>query len=268
MRQNFLEGWYLGMGTASLFPLSSVGLCLVMCLVEMSALIARVQSVWNELSDELGRFWLLWRYRHHLASFSIWWREALKRAVDLSGGAVLVVVCAPIMALVAALIKLDSRGSIMFSQERVGRYGRPFTIRKFRTMVHNAESSTGPVWARPEDDPRVTRLGRFLRRTHLDELPQLFNVITGHMSLVGPRPERPCFVETLRQAVPAYDSRHFVKPGMTGLAQVHYRYDQSLQDVRRKVRFDLLYVRRMCLSLDLRILAWTMFVVVTGRGIR
>jgi lipopolysaccharide/colanic/teichoic acid biosynthesis glycosyltransferase len=107
-----------------------------------------------------------------------------------------------------------------------------------------------------------------LRRSHLDELPQLFNVILGDMSLVGPRPEHPCFVEELVHTVPAYDQRLFVKPGMTGLAQVHYRYDQSLADVKRKLRFDLLYVKRMCLMLDVRILAWTAIVVITGRGIK
>ena len=138
---------------------------------------------------------------------------------------------------------------------------------KFRTMVVDAEQA-GPVWADPEDDPRVTRIGRLLRRSHLDELPQLFNVLWGHMSLVGPRPERPFFVARLDQTIPGYDNRLLVQPGITGLAQVHYRYDQTLADVKRKLRFDLLYVKRMCLMLDLRILAWTCVVVLTGRGIR
>ena len=114
----------------------------------------------------------------------------------------------------------------------------------------------------------MTWLGRILRRTHLDELPQIVNVLRGDMSLVGPRPERPCFVEDLHRAIPSYDERLYIRPGITGLAQVHYRYDTSLADVKRKLRFDLLYVKRMCLALDARILIWTAFVVVTGRGIR
>jgi len=139
---------------------------------------------------------------------------------------------------------------------------------KFRTMRLDAEAQTGPVWAILVHDPRVTRLGRVLRSTHLDELPQLLNVVAGQMSLVGPRPERACFVGPLAHALPAYEQRLWVKPGMTGLAQVHYRYDQTLADVKRKLRFDLLYVKRMCLALDAKILAWTVLVVVTGRGLK
>ncbi|MCI0557268.1 MAG: sugar transferase, partial [Nitrososphaera sp.] len=125
---------------------------------------------------------------------------------------------------------------------------------------------SGPKWSSGDQDSRLTRIGGFLRRSHLDELPQLWNVLKGDMSLVGPRPERPFFVETLNRSIPRYDERFLIKPGMTGLAQVHYRYDQSLSDVKRKLRFDLLYVRRMCLALDVRILFWTLLVVATGRG--
>jgi len=156
---------------------------------------------------------------------------------------------------------------VLYHQERMGLDGQRFWMLKFRTMEVNAEAETGPVWA-ARRDPRRTRLGAFLRSSSLDELPQLLNVLKGEMSLVGPRPERLCFVEELGRVVPRYDERLLIKPGMTGLAQIHYRYDQSVADVRRKLRFDLLYVRRMCLMLDARILAWTLFVVVTGRGIR
>ena len=138
---------------------------------------------------------------------------------------------------------------------------------KFRTMRVNAEAH-GPQWWAGDEDPRMTRVGRFLRRTHIDELPQLVNVLRGEMSLVGPRPERPQFVEELNRVVPEYDDRLLIKPGVTGLAQVHYRYDQSVADVKRKLRFDRLYVKRLCLALDARILFWTLAVVVTGRGIR
>ncbi len=234
----------------------------------MSVLTARLQGVRQELEFELQRFMLLWRYQHQVPPFTLWWRLVLKRIVDFFGALVLVTLLSPAMAMVAVLVKLTSPGPILFGQERMGRFGRLFRIYKFRTMVRDAEAKSGPVWASPVNDPRLTRIGGFLRKSHLDELPQLFNVIAGDMSLVGPRPERPCFVGQLSQVIPAYDQRLFVKPGMTGLAQVHYRYDQTVADVKRKLRFDLLYVKRMCLMLDVRILAWTAVVVVTGRAIK
>ena len=223
----------------------------------MSSLRARFQSFGKELEFELQRFALLWRYQHHVPPFTLWWRLVLKRTFDVVASIALVAVFSPVMLVVAALIKCTSAGPVFFMQERMGRFGQTFRMAKFRTMVRDAEASTGPVWCSPEADPRVTRVGKFLRRTHLDELPQLFNVMAGEMSLVGPRPERQFFVEQLAESIPSYDQRLFVKPGMTGLAQVHYRYDQTIGDVKRKLRFDLLYVRRMCLMLDVRILAWT-----------
>jgi len=234
----------------------------------LSSPVNALMKISEEIAFELDRFILLWRYQHRVTPFTFWWRLVLKSFVDVIGAAALLVLSAPIMAVVALAVKLDSPGQALFVQERVGRFGRSFRMYKFRTMRHDAEAATGPVWAQAEDDPRVTRVGRWLRRTHLDELPQLFNVLRGHMSLVGPRPERPCFVSELEQAVPRYDHRLYVRPGMTGLAQVHYRYDQSFADVKKKLRFDLLYVKRMCLMLDVRILAWTLLVVFTGRGIR
>lgn len=234
----------------------------------MSVLIARFRTFSQELEFELHRFALLWRYQHHIPPFALWWRLVLKRIFDFAVSLLLVAVSSPLMLVLAALVKVGSSGPVFFVQERMGRFGRPFRMYKFRTMIPNAEAKTGPVWCFPEDDPRVTLIGKMLRRTHLDELPQLFNVVTGDMSLVGPRPERPFFVEQLIHTIPMYDQRLFVKPGMTGLAQVHYRYDRTIEDVKRKLRFDLLYVKRMCLMLDVRILAWTILVVVTGRGIR
>ncbi len=233
----------------------------------MSVLIARVVTIRQQLAIELQRFMLLWSYQHPVTPFRLWWRLVLKRIVDGFSAVVGLIIVSPIMAVIALAIKLDSKGPALYVQERVGRLGKPFQMYKFRTMGINAEIS-GPVWAARGHDPRVTRLGAFLRKSHLDELPQLFNVLKGEMSLVGPRPERPCFVETLNREIPRYDERLFIKPGMTGLAQVHYRYDQTLADVKRKLRFDLLYMKRMCLMLDARILAWTLLVVVTGRGVR
>ena len=233
----------------------------------MSALVARLLSFRQELAIEIQKFILLWRYQYHVPPFTLWWRLTLKRIVDLVASGVGLIVTGPLMAMIAVIVKLDSKGPALYAQERVGRFGERFSIYKFRTMFVNAEAN-GPVWSAGKQDPRMTRVGRILRRTHLDELPQLFNVFKGEMSLVGPRPERPPFVSELQQAISSYDERLFIKPGMTGLAQVHYRYDQSLADVRRKLRFDLLYVKRMCLALDVRILIWTMVVVITGRGIR
>ena len=235
----------------------------------MSALIACLVSARQELLFELERFLLLWRYHHPMPPFALWWRLVLKRSFDVLAGSVLFLAALPVFAIIALAIRLDSRGPVLFLQERVGRFGRTFRMIKFRTMVPDAESQSGPVWAQHVcDDPRVTRVGRWLRRMHLDELPQLWNVVRGDMSLVGPRPERPHFVQELERAIPSYPKRLFARPGITGLAQVHYRYDQTVEDVKRKLRFDLLYVRRMCLALDVRILVWTIVVVATGRGIR
>ncbi len=188
----------------------------------------------------------------------IWRRScrSLKRAIDVLGSAFVLLTLAPFMGALALWVKRDSPGPAIYSQERVGRSGRVFKIYKFRSMVVDAEAQ-GPRWCSGRDDPRTTRVGAFLRRTHLDELPQLWNVLKGEMSLVGPRPERPCFVQELQVSVPGYDERHLVRPGLTGLAQVHYRYDASITDVKRKLRFDRLYVERMCLALDVRILWWT-----------
>jgi lipopolysaccharide/colanic/teichoic acid biosynthesis glycosyltransferase len=193
------------------------------------------------------------------------WRRAIKRALDGLGSAVGLMALSPVLAVVAAAVKLTSPGPVFYRQERLGLAGRPFTIVKFRSMVQGAEAN-GPVWSAGRGDPRLTRCGGFLRATHLDELPQLWNVLRGDMSLVGPRPERPCFSGQLEASIPGYEERCWVKPGMTGLAQVHYRYDATIEDVKRKLRFDRLYVRRMCLTLDLQILAWTVGVVLARRG--
>jgi exopolysaccharide biosynthesis polyprenyl glycosylphosphotransferase len=233
----------------------------------MSVLVAKLLSFQQELAVEMQRFVLLWKYQHQTPPFTLGWRLVLKRGVDFILALIGAVVVSPVLAAVVIAIKLESAGPVIYSQERVGRFGEIFRIFKFRSMRIDAEAN-GPVWAAGHGDPRLTRVGKFLRRTHLDELPQLFNVLRGEMSLVGPRPERPHFVEKLDREIPRYDERLLIKPGMTGLAQVHYRYDQSIADVKRKLRFDLLYVKRMCLMLDARILAWTFLVVLTGKGIR
>ena len=190
--------------------------------------------------------------------------QGIKRALDLLGATVLLAVLGPVILLFAALIKLTSDGPAFFKQVRVGKDGKLFKIIKLRTMKTNAEKATGPVWARKRDS-RITRLGRFLRNTHIDEFPQLINVLRGEMSLVGPRPERPFFVNRFRREIPNYEQRLTVKPGITGLAQVRYKYDESLADVRNKLTYDLVYVKRMSWTMDARILLWT-FGAVNGRN--
>jgi lipopolysaccharide/colanic/teichoic acid biosynthesis glycosyltransferase len=184
--------------------------------------------------------------------------RSLKMPAEFAVAFLLLVVTAPLILLSAVLVKLTSRGPVFYSQLRLGRFGRPYRIYKIRTMVHNCESSSGARWSTPED-PRVTRLGRFLRRTHIDELPQLWNVLRGEMGLIGPRPERPEFVPALEQAIPHYSDRLLVRPGVTGLAQVQLPPDTDLKSVRRKLAYDLYYVRQFGFWLDLRILICTVF---------
>jgi len=170
----------------------------------------------------------------------------------------------PLMALIGLLTKLDSAGPVFFRQERVGENGRIFTLFKFRTMVADAEKDTGPVWAQ-NADPRVTRLGRVLRRTGMDEIPQLFNVLQGDMSFVGPRPERPHFVAELQEKIPYYSQRLAVKPGITGWAQVRYGYGATIEDAVEKLQYDLYYIKNMSIFLDLLIVLSTIHKVLFAR---
>jgi len=179
-----------------------------------------------------------------------------KRAIDILFALPGVLIATPITLLLAALVKLTSRGPAFYRQERVGKDARVFRIIKLRTMVADAEAATGPVWA-VLDDPRETRLGRFLRRTHLDELPQFWNVLRGDMSLIGPRPERPVFVEKFRGEIPGYAARLAVRPGITGWAQINHPYDRSLDDVRRKLDLDREYIQKMGWRIDIRIMVAT-----------
>jgi lipopolysaccharide/colanic/teichoic acid biosynthesis glycosyltransferase len=184
------------------------------------------------------------------------WYLAFKLTLDVSAALVLLVLTAPLILLAALLVKLTSPGPAFYTQTRVGRKGRLFTIYKIRTMIHNCESLTGPRWSIP-GDPRVTWVGRVLRLSHLDELPQLLNVLRGDMSLIGPRPERPEFVPELEKAIPAYRQRLAVRPGVTGLAQVNLPADTDLGSVRLKLAFDLHYIRHLGPWLDVRILLCT-----------
>ena len=194
-------------------------------------------------------------------------RHAVKRTSDIVLSFIGLVLTLPFLPLAALCIKRDSPGSVFFLQERVGLSGRPFTLIKLRTMRPDAERETGARWA-GENDPRITRTGRFLRKTRLDELPQLVNVLLGEMSLIGPRPERPEFVRELERRIPFYSERHCVKPGVTGWAQVRYRYGASVEDAAEKLRFDLYYAKNQSVLLDAEIVLRTFGIVLSGSGAR
>jgi sugar transferase (PEP-CTERM system associated) len=191
--------------------------------------------------------------------------EIIKRLFDVTLASVGLILSAPIMALVAIAIKLESAGPVLYRQPRSGQNGCIFILNKFRSMRADAEEGTGPVWAQ-QQDPRVTRVGSFLRKTRLDELPQLFNVLLGHMSFSGPSPERPEFVHSLQTQIPYYMKRLSVKPGITGWAQVKYRYGASTEDSLEKLQYDLYYIKNLSLFLDLLILLNTVQVVLFARG--
>jgi len=218
------------------------------------------------------------------ASLARWSRsDRLLRCLNVAAAGVGLLVAGPLMATIAALIKLTSPGPVLYAQTRVGldrrnggngvqrcyrRYdlgGRPFLIYKFRSMHHQPDGADAQVWAQP-DDPRITPLGRFLRKTRIDELPQLFNVLRGEMNLVGPRPEQPEIFAELRESVEGYAIRQRVHPGITGWAQVNHRYDRTLDDVRRKVQLDLEYIARRSLRTDIDIMVRTVPTVLLGRG--
>jgi sugar transferase (PEP-CTERM system associated) len=189
----------------------------------------------------------------------------VKRVIDLLAGAMGFVLALPLMLIVAALIKLTSRGPLFYHQARVGQHGRIFTVHTFRSMVPDAEAGTGAVWSQP-NDTRITPIGGLLRRTRVDELPQLWNVLRGDMSLVGPRPERPEFVRSLTDQIPFYGQRHVVRPGITGWAQVRYTYGASVEDAMEKLQYDLYYIKNMSLALDLFVLFSTVKTVLQRQG--
>ena len=191
-----------------------------------------------------------------------------KRTFDIVAAVCGLVLASPLMLLAAMIVKLESPGDpILYHQERVGLNGKVFTIHKFRTMRTDAEAGTGPIWSRA-NDTRVTSVGRFMRKTPLDEIPQLWNVLSGEMSLIGPRPERPSFVEQLTQQIPFYGQRHVVKPGLTGWAQVRYSYGASVEDAVEKMQYDLFYVKNLSMRFDLVIAFETVKTVLLRRGAR
>ncbi len=189
----------------------------------------------------------------------------VKRLFDISASLGLLIFSLPVLVVTAVAVKLTSRGPIFYRQERVGQYGKPFMLLKFRSMRIDAESDDTPRWAQ-ENDPRITPIGQILRITRMDELPQIFNVLKGDMSFVGPRPERPYFVEQLAREIPYYQERHYVKPGITGWAQINYPYGASIEDAKRKLQYDLYYVKNCTLFMDILVLVQTARVVLFTEG--
>jgi sugar transferase (PEP-CTERM system associated) len=228
-----------------------------------------VEDAHSVISALTGRVWLE-TVKPSWFIFSDGFRRSslmliFKRALDLACAIVGLTLSLPIMLLVAIIVRLDSKGPVIYRQRRVGLRGRYFGVLKFRSMRTDAENGTGAQWA-ATDDPRVTRVGRWLRKYRLDELPQFINVIRGEMSFVGPRPERPEFVDELRKQIPYYDERHSVRPGITGWAQVQYHYGSSVEDAIRKLEYDLFYLKNMSPLFDCVIILDTIGIVLTGHG--
>jgi sugar transferase (PEP-CTERM system associated) len=213
------------------------------------------------LIDDLKPSWLIFSDGFRASRVT----RFVKRMLDLSLSMILALITTPLMVLTGLAIKLDSAGPMLYSQERVGENGRVFKIYKFRSMRTDAEQAGKPIWARDRDD-RITRIGRFIRKTRLDELPQLWNVMRGDMSFVGPRPERPFFVGQLAREIPFYLQRHAVKPGITGWAQVKYQYGSTVEDAMEKLRYDLYYIKHLSIFFDLTIVLDTVKVILFGKG--
>ncbi len=239
-------------------------------LVRLRVFGVRVEDAHTTISSLSGRIWLN-MVRPSWFIFSDGFSRSrltliFKRFIDLFFGILGLVILSPVMLLTAMAIRLDSKGNVIFSQKRVGFRGRPFHVLKFRSMRLDAEA-TGAQWAQ-KNDTRVTRLGKYLRTYHLDELPQFINVIRGEMSFVGPRPERPVFVDQLRSVISYYDERHSVRPGLTGWAQVQYPYGASVEDACRKLEYDLFYLKNMTVAFDVVIILKTIRIALSGRGSR
>lgn len=213
--------------------------------------------------DAVKPSWFVFSDGFHRSKVQAW----MKRAFDVTFATIGLLLSLPIMLLVAIAVRLDSKGPAIYRQTRVGYMNRHFEILKFRSMRTDAETANGAQWA-AQDDPRVTRVGRIIRKYRLDELPQFLNVIRGDMSFVGPRPERPQFIEMLREAVPYYDERHSVRPGITGWAQVRYPYGSSVEDAFHKLEYDLFYLKNMSVIFDLAIIFDTIGIVIGGTGAR
>jgi sugar transferase (PEP-CTERM system associated) len=243
------------------FPLQEILNCKLSGIQVLDAPTFYEQMTGKLLLENITPSWFIFSEGFRLTNV----RRVIKRMMDVLLSTMGIALVLPLLPLIALSIRLDSRGPVLYRQIRVGEGGRHFHILKFRTMQDDAEKQTGAVWSE-EHDPRITRVGSFLRKTRLDEVPQLFNVITGDMSFVGPRPERPEFVAMLKEVIPYYSERHFVKPGITGWAQVSYPYGASVEDAIEKLRYDLYYIKHLCVHFDIFIILKTIHVVLFGKG--
>jgi len=205
--------------------------------------------------------WLLFSPDYFASRLFLFYKRFASLVASIAG----LLLSLPLLPFVVVAIKLSSPGQVLYRQSRVGRDGVVFRCYKFRTMRSDAEADTGATWA-TDDDPRITPVGKFLRKTRMDEIPQLLNVLRGDMSLVGPRPERPEFVAALEQEIPYYHLRHSVRPGITGWAQILYKYGSSVEDAKEKLRYDLYYIKNMSAGLDLLIILSTIKIILLGRG--
>lgn len=193
------------------------------------------------------------------------WEKRAKRVFDLIISIIFLIFASPIILITSIAIKIDSKGPVFYKQERSGLNGKPFYIYKFRSMNADAEKKSGPMWS-TKNDPRITKVGAFIRKVRIDEIPQMLNILKGEMSMVGPRPERPIFVEQLAQDIPLYKRRLKVRPGLTGWAQVKHKYDETVEDVKTKLRYDLFYIENMSIRMDIKIMLRTVLVVLFGKG--
>jgi len=245
------------------FPFSDVLRCKLhnIKILDAPSIYERVQG--KLMLETITPSWLIFSDGFHRTSLFTFW----KRSVDVALSVIGLSLTLPFFPLVALAIKLDSKGPVFFRQLRVGNREKGFMLYKFRSMRQDAEAGSGAVWAE-KNDPRVTRLGTFLRNSRVDELPQLFNVFKGEMSFIGPRPERPEFVEKLKEVIPYYLKRHSIKPGLTGWAQVRYPYGASVEDAVEKLRYDLYYIKNISSFLDILIFFETIKVILFGRGVR
>ena len=250
-------------GQGSVFPLNELFECKLHG-IRVSDAIGLCERELGVVSlAEISPSWLVFSSGFASGEFGL----MVKRACDIMVSLVLLLLTWPLMALAIVLIFCESGRPILYRQQRTGLEGKPFEILKFRSMVTNAEKDGAAVWAQ-KNDSRITRVGAFLRNTRIDELPQLWNVLRGDMSIVGPRPERPEFIQGLANELPYYNERHHVKPGLMGWAQLNYPYGASVEDAAQKLRYDLYYVKNKSLMLDLIIMVQTVQVILLGMGVR
>ncbi|MFP4516463.1 MAG: TIGR03013 family XrtA/PEP-CTERM system glycosyltransferase [Desulfovibrionales bacterium] len=243
-----------------IFPLEDILSCKLSGVEVVDAPSFYEEMTGKLLLEDINPSWFIFSDGFRVTTF----RKLIKRMLDVCCSLLGLALVSPLLPLIALLIRLDSRGPVFFKQTRVGEGGKDFVIMKFRTMREDAEAN-GAVWAE-EEDPRITRVGKWLRKTRLDEVPQLFNVLGGTMSFVGPRPERPEFVQMLKEVIPYYGERHYVKPGITGWAQVSYPYGSSVEDAIEKLRYDLYYIKNLSITFDILIILKTIHVVLFGKG--